>query len=234
MFTNTEPLKSLYAELLSTIPKDYKEEICTFAAQTGKEYYDAVPKCLFIGKATNSWITNSKDINELFDPKNEDRIINRDNEILWVEANENPNYNTNNSAFWRVIKRCAKKLQGKEDWYNYIAWSNLYKISLWEGGNPDAHLKNIQQDMCVKILNEEIKTLKPDFVIFLTSGWEAFYLESIGMDYRKNREISWGDNKTYYQTKAGICYVQSRHPQAKEEDTHVEAIVEIVNHCGNK
>jgi hypothetical protein len=60
MFTNIEPLKALYAELLAAIPKDYPNGICAFAAQTGKKYYEAAPRCLFVGKAANSWITDDQ------------------------------------------------------------------------------------------------------------------------------------------------------------------------------
>jgi hypothetical protein len=146
--------KTLYEELLLNIPKKLKNKLCVFFPQVGKNYFDMEDKILFIGKSVNSWVTNELDIEKLFDYKNSERIINRDDEIFWVERNDNPHYNSNTSAFWRLIKKITIKHFKENDWYNKIAWTNLYKVSPWEGGNPDAFLKKLQSNLCIKILNK--------------------------------------------------------------------------------
>ncbi|MDR1904090.1 MAG: hypothetical protein LBQ88_17605 [Treponema sp.] len=228
MVTNVEPFKKLYGELLSAV-KDHPGDMCAFFSQTGKHYYHAGKKLLFIGKSVNGWVNNARDVEELFDPHNPDRIVNRDDEIVWVEdaAETSSGYNTNRSAYWRVIKKVTQDFYGKDDWYNHIAWTNLYKISPW-AGNPSGTLRQMQEAVCVKILNEEIKTLKPDVVIFLSSGWEDFYLKSTGLDPQKNQVKTWGAHETRCQTKDGITWIMSPHPMGKEEGAHVTAILEIL------
>ena len=104
---------------------------------------------------------------------------NRTGQMEWVSNLEGQNgNNTNKSAFWRTIKKISIEYFREKDWYNYIAWSNLYKLSP-EKGNPNANLQNIQRETCLKILDEEIKVLQPNYIIFLTSGWEDYYLQSI-------------------------------------------------------
>lgn len=82
--------------------------------------------------------------------------------------------------------------------------------------------------MCIKILDEEIKLLNPDFVIFLTSNWEWFYNSHIGLNVENIKFYEWGKFKTYYQKKNGITYIQSQHPQGKPESAHVDVLTKII------
>jgi len=229
MIKETKVLKTLYKELYSVLPSDFEQRIYPFFVQVGKKYYETEKQCLFIGKSENGWVTDSRNVDELFDIKNENRIVNRHDQMEWVNKLEGPNevYNTKKSAFWRVVKGISKAVCNKDDWYNHIAWSNLYKLSP-ESGNPSSWLQGIQRDNCVKILNEEINILKPKYVIFLTSNWEQFYIESFGIDVKKTKKIKWTGYETHYRNYDGKLFVQSRHPQGKDENTHIEAITKIV------
>lgn len=97
-------LKPLYAELLPKITT--KKDICPFCLQWGSNF----PKeknsgILFVGKATNGWITTSRDPDTLFGDTC-DRIFARHDQMKWVHNHEgNEHYNTRNSAYWRVIKK---------------------------------------------------------------------------------------------------------------------------------
>ncbi|MCF7939388.1 MAG: hypothetical protein K9L68_12380 [Spirochaetales bacterium] len=229
MIENTNKLKRLYGKLMTDVA-DYTEDICPFFIQIGKKYFSAPKRLLFVGKATNGWVTNERDVTKLFDLKNPDRIVNRHDQMEWVHDLEgvNENYNTKKSAFWRVIKNVSLDILGKEDWYNYISWTNLYKIAPWEGGNPGGYLQQLQKEACISILNEEQEAIKPDAVIFLTSGWESFYLESIGLKKSKNRVKSWSGYSSTYQIHKDVLYIQSHHPQGKPEVEHKDGLLKIL------
>jgi hypothetical protein len=231
---NINSFKELYREFFDTLLKDNTkktEEICSFFMQRGKSYGTKNPKCLFVGKATNGWVAKSKNVDELFDQKNENRIINRDDEIEWVEklsGNKGYNYNTNKSAFWRVIKNVSSNLFGQEEWYKFIAWTNIYKFAP-ENGNPDSYLQKKQRDVCNKILDMEIACLKPDVIIFLTSDWELFYNDHLNVKKENgNNFYEWDGCKTYFQKVNDILYIHSMHPQGKKEENHEKIILKII------
>lgn len=222
---NLGEFKRLYAEFYCKSLGKRSKPLCPFFVQVGRKYHDASPKCLFVGKATNGWVSTSEDADVLFDPEHRERIVNLGDEMAWVDC-KSENYNPRNSAFWRVIKATTKKLLPHDDWYAYIAWSNVYKFAP-DGENPDESLKKLQRDICCKILDKEIEFLKPNFVVFLTSGWEWFYAEHIGL--KTENEKKWGKYKAHYQKDGGITYIQSKHPQGKKEEPHVIALLEIIN-----
>jgi len=230
MRIDVKQFKDLYINLVDNIPKKLKNDLCVFFPQIGKNYHEIKDsqKILFIGKSVNSWITNGLNIEKLFESNNEERIVNRDDEIYWVERNDNPDYNSNNSAFWRLIKSVTKRYFKVDDWYKNIAWTNLYKVSSWKGGNPSAYLRKIQTKMCINILNKEIEYFNPKYIIFLTSYWETFYLKSIGYNNKNNESIKWDKYKTYYQKYNGRIFILSQHPQGKKEEPHIKAISEIL------
>ena len=227
--SDIDQLKDLYKKLVINVPKNLNQRLCVFFPQIGKNYFDLDDKLLFIGKSVNGWVTDDLDVEKLFDCKNPDRIVGRDDEIVWVEKSKNPKYyNSNNSAFWRLVKSIAKKYLEKEDWYNNIVWSNMYKISPWDGGNPNAKLRKMQSKICVDILNKEIEIFNPKFIIFLTSYWETFYLKSIGYNNSENKFIKWDKYETRYQLFNGRIYILSQHPQGKKELPHKNAIINIM------
>ena len=166
-----EKLYPLYNSLLETTISE--KEIYTFCMQWGNQFpLEEKSGILFVGKATNGWITNSKNIEILFG-ETENRIFARDDQMKWVGKLENSikGYNTRKSAFWRIIKNVSEYKYGKSEWHNKIAWSNLYKLS-FEKGNPDAKLKKSQLENCKKILETEIEILKPKYIVFITSKWD--------------------------------------------------------------
>lgn len=59
---------------------------------------------MFVGRATNGWVTDCEDVDVLFGDT-EDAIFNHHDEIKWVEnllGNTN-GYNTRKSAFWHKV-----------------------------------------------------------------------------------------------------------------------------------
>lgn len=228
--TRINEFKELYFTFYKNISDSYTECIVPFFMQKGKTYHESSPKCLFIGKAVNGWVTKSRNVDELFDMNNKDRIVDRPDEIKWVEdcAGNSEHYNSKRSAFWRVVKSIASDLFSWNDWYNHIAWTNIYKFCPTRG-NPGSRLKNMQIDICNSILDKEIEYLSPHFIIFLTSEWEQPYMNHLGLEKNNPKCRNWSKYTLYYQQKNNITYIQSRHPQGKNEGTHVDAILKVIN-----
>jgi hypothetical protein len=222
-------LKPIYKELLSKIESEKK--IYTFCAQWGKKFTDRNnDRILFVGKATNGWITESTDIEVLFGKDNK-RIFDRDDQMQWVNnLKGDEKYNTNNSAFWRIIIKTAEKTLDTKDVIPRIAWSNLYKVS-YHKGNPDSKLKTQQKKYCKQILEKEIELFSPKFVVFLTSSWEKVFLKHLnnGTDPIPIKTIKWSDKYYSKSYKIGnITYVTSQHPQGKNEEEHSKALTELM------
>ena len=225
-----DTLLPLYETLLKKI--NFSKDIYSFCMQWGSRFpIEENTGILFVGKATNGWITNSREIEILFGTS-ESRIFARGDQMKWVNNLENnkKGYNTRTSAFWRLTKQISQLEYGDNEWYSKIAWSNLYKIS-GEVGNPTQRLKNQQQDLCKKILEEEIRILKPRYVIFLTSGWEKNFIKHIINDLSIHDKVNttWGNGFiTNGYLINDVIYITTRHPQGKNEKKHVQAIRETM------
>lgn len=220
-----EKLLPLYEDLLKNIDFD---DIWPFCMQWGDRFpVEEKSGILFVGKATNGWKTQSNKIEILFG-NSERQIFARNDQMKWVVDSKNNEAYYKVSAFWRVIKRVAEIKNGNEDWYSKIAWSNLYKIS-FKKGNPTGKLIGQQIEVCKEILNTEIEILNPKYVIFLTSGWENRFIETIQLP--KEKEVIWGKNyKTTGYSINNRVYITSVHPQMKNENEHVDAILKIMEH----
>lgn len=231
-----EKLIPLYKEMLNVTPVD--TGLSPFCLQWGQNYVRD-NGILFVGKATNGWVTNNLDVIDLFDEENDERIFSRHDQMKWVESLEGSVdiYNTRKSAFWRVVKGISQHVFGNENWSSNIAWSNLYKLAPFEEGNPTETLKSIQLEYCREILKTEIEILNPKIVVFLTSGWENEFLYYLNnRQHTKSIEkIRWNDN--LFEIKiykiGGILFITSQHPQGKPESEHVKVITEIINRYRN-
>lgn len=227
-------LKSYYHKLLEKDVKEINYEIETFFLQWGELYGKTdKPKILFVGKSINGWVSgNVRSVDKLFDEMNADRIFNRNDQIKWI-ADAKIGHRSRRSAFFNLVKVISKDLFSDE-WYKYIAWTNLYKISPQEG-NPYSVLKNVQLGTCSELLKREIDILKPTHVLFLTSGWENVFLQSIGIFYLEWKDKPWNTDpnkrpyKSRYAISNGITYICSPHPQGKKIGIHSDALLDIVD-----
>lgn len=223
-------LKPLYKDLMEAV-KPYNHDICPFAMQWGEEF----PKennqgILFVGRATNGWVSESDNVEDLFGTTDE-AIFDRVDQMKWVERNDNPYYNSNKSAFWRVIRGVSAVYYTQHE-LNHVAWSNVAKVAPPEG-NPDDTLYYLQLECSNKILSTEIKILSPKAVVFLTGeGWAKDAIEYLGNGIYPEpvAEKEWGGGftaKLYRLDKLGI--ILTEHPQTKEETTHVDAIKALID-----
>jgi hypothetical protein len=227
-------LSPLYEELLN----NFNEDVYVFCAQWGEKFPEEKNTgILFVGKAVNGWHEMDYTAIEIFDDNSP--IFAREDQMKWVDrqdgGSEVSEYNTRTSAFWRVVKLVAKDYCHSNEWYDHVAWSNLYKLS--PGGNPDARLQELQRNACCKILEKEIEILSPKVVVMLTSGWENPFLTYLngGKAPEPINEVWWENKneKKQFSSKAykikDVFVIQSYHPQGKPEDEHAEAILELIS-----
>lgn len=225
-------LKPLYKELFASDDvSNIKSNLHSFCAQWGNKYEHDLnkPKILFVGKVVNGWVTSSRDVEVLFDGKDPKRILARDDQMQWMSVDKHGEYNTKKSALLRLQRKFTKKIIGDvEDWYSYIAWTNLYKFSPSKG-NPDEKLKKLQQSTCINIFNKELEILNPDIVIFLTSGWEKKFIEEIERGSVGHSKEKWKRYVTRSFIKGKVKYIISHHPQGKKESDHIDAILFLLS-----
>ena len=220
-----EALMPLYKELLDVAqPTD-----CAFCVQWGKNFPVTQNEgILFVGKAVNGW-KEIDDIDTLFgDGKG--RIFDISDQMQWVEDMEgSEKYNTKRSAFWRLIKKISQTFY-PNNWSSHIAWSNLCKIAPIKGGNPNESSYQAQLAFCQKILEKEIEILSPKYVVMLTSGWKKDFLWFLNGGKTKSiRKETWGNgHETKVYKIKDVTFITSAHPQGKNEQTHVEKIIEFL------
>ena len=115
-----------------------------------------------------------------------------------------------------------------DEWSSYLVWSNLYKLSPHDGGNPCAFLCNIQQPACIEMLTLELNMWKPQRLLFLTGAdWFNPFRTALG-------SAKPGEVKFNYICECGNAtlpsgqryrYVVAPHPQGKRAQPILADIV---------
>lgn len=115
-------LLPLYEKLLSDISDSNFEDLQPFAMQWGCLFpTKAYSGLVFFGRATNGWKSYSHGLNVLFGPKDtHETIFARTDQMLWVESCAHPEtrigtYNSNKSAFWRVVRSVSRNVFGENE-----------------------------------------------------------------------------------------------------------------------
>jgi hypothetical protein len=151
--------------------------------------------------------------------------------MSWVSSSwSGQGYNPATSAFWRTAKRVAFGLDlpdlNPQSWSSRLAWSNLYKIAPFAGGNPNARLQSLQFDLCRTLLDVEIRTLRPQNMVLATGDWANAFL-------RDNDTFQqWGASRPIHHCGnlliEGECigrFVVADHPQGKDETRWVTSVL---------
>lgn len=228
-------LKPLYDELIESVKEFQDMELVPFCIQWGSKYPTHNNKgIMFYGRATNGWVTNDLNVDKLFDINNPDRIFARDDQMSWVDdsSGENGNYNTNRSAFWRVIRQTAIHFY-PDDELQHICWSNVCKIAP-DGGNPTDPLFYAQLSAARRIMQKEIEIFAPRHVVLLVGeGWAKDFLYFLNGNQRTHSiaTYTWGTTKKYQIKvyKIGETYFyRSEHPERKNEETHISALIRAI------
>lgn len=226
----------LYEEMLSKF--EDRSKLTAFCVRWEKDFPQEKGKgILFVGRVVNGGNDKADtDIDTLFSDTAPNRILQPNSPIGWVEyfmTHKRNDYKINHSAFWKVIKGISQNIYGEDNhWYSHIAWTNLYKVSPCDKGNPTSKQEKLQLPYCKKILKAEIEVLQPQFVVFLTSRREeynGFIMENYGT-LEKLEVAPWG--KKYetklYKVSNGMYFIKSYHPQGKPVKAHIEVISKMI------
>ena len=133
-------------------------------------------------------------------------------------------YNTKRSAFWRAIRGVVAQLEiadvKQDSWSSHLVWSNLYKVSPAEGGNPGVKLSKIQLPGCIELFKLELTTYTPSRLLLLTgSKWAFPFLpdpDGTPRDVAKFCYVERFGILTIAPDKQPIRYVVAAHPQRRD------------------
>lgn len=126
---------------------------------------------LVVGRCLNGWDTPKKRYEKGIPAKNtEPEMILKD----MFTDNAAVKNDLNNYSFWKLSKKVVEKLLKKEldkkDWYEHIAWYNLFPVAPSEGGNPSDLLVELTREAAKDLLEQVIYEVKPTHILFVT-GW---------------------------------------------------------------
>ncbi|MBL4844226.1 MAG: hypothetical protein JKY65_01760 [Planctomycetes bacterium] len=210
-------------------------EIDAFWPMKGHRYQGEL---LVLGRAVNGWDTTfcQADLARL---SSRERIVRRARDaseanradacpMLWVTSlrGQRGRYNTNTSAFWRVIRRVQAGLGVDPDctdhWPSHMAWSNLYKLSRGGSGNPGAILCRAQMNNGLPgVIRRELDELSPKRVLVLSGrDWFEPFASAL------NLKVRWrGGYVVGAASEPGRRWVIAEHPQTRPEDPFVQQVL---------
>jgi len=239
---NDEQRRIFREQLLSPVVREYpyKDQLlCGFMALEGAEYA-ANRKLMVVGRAVNGW-RDSACVSNLVTDEQKDSFIDsifwsdQECKLAWVEAGagSHNDYNTNRSAFWRVIKAVSRSLGvwGEDNdwaWSSGLVWSNLYKISPHAGGNPSDRLCALQEEGCIRLLRQELLDYAPERVLLLTGmPWAWNFMKGLGCRLQATQGVVEAHGLIDLpDARLSIPFVVASHPQGKCESSWVEAVLE--------
>lgn len=180
-----EPLKERFwaSELTSApIMVGGKYNACTFN--------DEPLRIMYVGRAMNGWEikwnrgTAKELVEQVFSNSIDMKVISKG---IVKDESGNQIYNYNRSQFWQLCHQLMNLFGIEEYWSDYVAWSNLYKVSPMKSGNPNNKLIKMTIDHCVNILRQEISYLRPTHIVFVTGSW---WYEPEGIDENAFKNIT--------------------------------------------
>lgn len=227
-------------KIIESINENYKTllvdkiilDVSAFCLQWG-ERFPLYPNkgFLFVGKAVDGWLSSKTDIEFLLNTQQRNGFKDLRNQLnsgysMWGSVDFG---NKRKEGFWKITEQIAKEFHTKE-WFCNIAWTNLYKIAPFDGGDPCLGLIGEQQKSCLEIFQKEVELLSPEYVFMLTSGWEKEFLKYLNDNKTPKAEktVKWGQYSSKLLLINGVKFIASPFPHAKPETSHKEAILELM------
>ena len=201
------------------------KEYAVFFPQVGKLFPETTRDgILFVGQSANSWKST---LAEPLDRVSADQLV-----------TTNIQEGCSTSYFKKCMLRVASAFY-TDNWFDYIAWTNLYKASPVGGGNPFPYLKQIEHEACDTILKKEIELLSPKYVVFIT-GWNWLNNFSIGKAMPNNpnqiTSVDWVSTKKWGKLVVkkwvadGITYILTERPDRRgiQNETNLNNLVATI------
>ncbi len=237
----------ILTEIAANVGRNYRPrkpvEMTGFMAMKGRDYNREL---MVVGRSVNGWTRKNWMPEELkSDDKTQEftnhilKSVSDDDAcpMEWVSMTWGKNntqrpafwhiirrqdYSARNSQFWNVIKLLIDDLHlanvDKQSWPSCLVWSNLYKVSPFDGGNPDTKLCYSQIDGCISLLKAELEIYKPRRLLFLTGQrMVAPFLEKLapriiaveGINVQSIGTLELGGNNN-------CTFVVATHPQGQK------------------
>ncbi len=202
-----DELKRLYKQLAESVIKYNKgkaenKQLTICPAIRGSE----TANIMVVGRAINGWcgIADLNNANQVVDQIENCSNIGLDwvcdalnsyvncNKLNCPKAQNGCSKAPQNSPFWKLVKYInndVNKGENKDDaWQENIIWSNLFKASFKDGGNPPNNFYRKQTQLCQKILQKEIEEYKPRYIFFITEkNSEEFTTTWLCKQYRDRK-----------------------------------------------
>jgi hypothetical protein len=137
-------------------------------------------------------------------------------------------YNTRRSAFWMVAKEVIQGLLGTlpsfaTDWPSHLCYSNLCKISPYDGSRLPGRLWRTQLKLCIDLLRLELEVWQPSRVLVLAGDdWYNPFIQALGVDIL----VTLGDLVEGVGQYQGQKWILAKHPQGKRRDLFVRQSLE--------
>lgn len=218
-------------------------DLCIASHHEGKHFKNGL---LIYGQAMNGWQNdNSLDVDSLIEQTllsstDHTELYTRADPRGWQDkekVNSKPaSYYYKRSKFWKLnyqvitnvldqsfndfyVKNASEEEMRKlldNAWSQTATWSNLYKISYSEGGNPDDKIIKAINDISLRIILREIEILKPTKILFNT-GEDFFARITSNRNIFNLTKIEDGSNVLYkgvytYSSNAECKIVVCRRP----------------------
>lgn len=226
-----------------------------FVAMQGERYTQNKKRFMLIGRAPNGWsafqdIHGEVDFGERAQKEfaSTDRFTYRKDSATgedcgWIEDKSGALYSKHcegyclsKKPFWSYAKAIWERISeaAPDDgvWMENIVWSNLYKVSPKNEGNPDADMMKKQLDACKAILIKELETYQPTHIVIMT-GYDWFEpFESVFQNPQKGKQknILRGKNRNHVFVEGraeykGAKVVIACRPEYRNKDGYVEQVV---------
>lgn len=245
---NIELLKNKLLPIYFDFSNRYanNKELCPFLMQWGSKFPTIKNNgIIFYGRATNGW-NSTWDYDIFFSDNHKDSAWNKNTQ--WIYDSD-IDYNYHKSQFWSIIEGISMHIYGQE-WYDYVACSNICKVAPNSAGNPSNKIFYDTLENNIKIFNIELDFWSPKYVVLFTDGirkdaktvidWTSCFIKSLNNNTmpKLSYELSWDEEKPDMKIriyKLGEMYIiQSVHPQGQKVDLHKDAIINIIERIENK
>lgn len=171
MGSNVFELKGLYNEAINYIESKKEKNLAFVPAICGADYENCNSKIMIVGRAPNGWSMDFYENNNCV-PKNW-----FDAGLSWVYQNgpkkrngEEHKASIKNSKYWQFVRYLMFKSGNckNANFTDGLVWTNLFKISNRNLGNPDDSTCKETLQIMDNVLCAEIKYYKPQEIWFIT------------------------------------------------------------------